>query len=341
MGRTKRVFKNTTEDVYAAIGETIVLHYGDVTNILPNLRRVELDLDNANIEGPDDATEDVLLGRLSTLIGCTEGDYEFVVTQVGFKNNNNRTDHLLITAALAELAPVDIAYSQNYYVALDSTEDHIVLNGVGTGVLDSSAGSGSWCVGIELPDVDPADNDNWWATLFKSGFNTIQIARGAGNFGVYFMCGPTAQSAGQANTWYPVNSGSKVLFQYDDVNRKFEYWVDGVRRAYISVNANSNAGGHTAGELVIGQGYRYDYKNVYSSNDWIGGVDNVMVGEIVLDNTQIAEYFSLSDVSTATFYDDIIDFVPLGEQAYPNITGMKQVITGTLQDGTEDDFVER
>ena len=337
--RSKRVFSNTTENVYDLIGQTVVLECGASPDVLPNLPRISLVEDESLSEGGYRRSENIALGRLSTIMGCPEGDFEFVVRQVGFINNQKRVNQLLVTNSIADLTPVDIEYSQDYYIALDSTSDHIVLSGAGTRVLDCRQASGSWCLGIELPDVDPADNDNWWATLFRSGTNSIQIARGAGNWGVYFMI--DALSAGQSNTWEEATSGSKILFQYDHVNNKFEYWINGVRRAHISVTANANKDTHTSGELKIGKGYRYDYANVYSSNDWIGGVDNVLVGEVLLDHTQIAEYFSLSDVSTATFYDDLVDFVLLGEAEYPTITGMKQVITGTLVDGTEDDFVER
>ena len=60
-----------------------------------------------------------------------------------------------------------------------------------------------------------------------------------------------------------------------------------------------------------------------------------------MGSEQIAEFFSADDVSAMSFYDDITDFCTLGEDAYPNVIGLKGNVNGTLENGTESDFVER
>ena len=42
-----------------------------------------------------------------------------------------------------------------------------------------------------------------------------------------------------------------------------------------------------------------------------------------------------------SFYDDVLDFIPLGEGTYPNVNGLKSVISGELKNGSTSDFVQR
>ena len=96
---------------------------------------------------------------------------------------------------------------------------------------------------------------------------------------------------------------------------------------------------NATGNLQIGQ------MGVIGSS-WFGGVNNALIMEgsgSDLGTNQRAEYFGGQDVTLMSFYDDteLIDFLPLGEDTYPTVTGTKGVISGNLINGTTSDFVER
>ena len=94
---------------------------------------------------------------------------------------------------------------------------------------------------------------------------------------------------------------------------------------------------NASGNLEIGKG------GVKGSN-WYGGINNALIIEGAsadLGANQKAEYFGGQDVTIMSFYDDIEDFLPLGEKTYPAVGGTKNVVSGNLINGTESDFVER
>ena len=61
----------------------------------------------------------------------------------------------------------------------------------------------------------------------------------------------------------------------------------------------------------------------------------------ILSSAEKAEFFAGGDVTTHSYYAAARDAVPFGEGTFPNVTGEKANITGSLVNGTADDFVER
>jgi hypothetical protein len=162
------------------------------------------------------------------------------------------------------------------------------------------------------------------------------LRKGGSNWGIYCFNG--SQSVAQANTWYAPQAGSKILVQCNGT--KIEYYLDGTRRANMTMNSNKANSSHVADELQIGKGGTSSAQG--SLNYWYGGVNNLSVHNEFLGGEAVAEYFGGQDVTGMSFYDDqVVDFIPLGEQTYPAVAGIKAVATGELKNGTESDFVER
>lgn len=233
-----------------------------------------------------------------------------------------------VTASLSGIAEQEeevVGYSNTHYIDLDGTNDYVELTGVDADVLDFTK---EWSIGFEIENVSSI-NDSSYTTLLSRGTNEITLRKGGSNWGVYYFANGNAIA--QANTWYAPTSGSKVLFVCTGTHLK--YYLDGYLRASTSINANVSHN-NPSGDLTLG-------KKVYKSY-WYGGVNNLMIHKgTQLGSNQLTEYLTGQDVSSMSFYDDIIDFIPLGEGAYPVVNGLKGVVSGELKNGSSSDFVQR
>ena len=334
--RSRKVLSRTDIDVTELHGETVLIHSGDVAGIHPTIPRIELNLDPSSVGDMSDL-EDILFGALSTSTGYPENSYDFLVQTIGYVNDLQRTEFLLSAAAQgADAPPPTLEYSNTHHITLDSTNDYIDLTGTGD-VLDFS-GTKSWSVGIETVDVSSI-TDNAWMVLFRSGDNVVTLRRGGSNWGIY--CYANGNAVCQANTWYAPSAGSKILVQYNHTTNKLEYWLDGFRRANMSLNSNTASNANVVGEFQVGKGGGPSLSGYFYPNYWYGGVNNLMIGSEFLATDAVARYFSTEDISSIEAdYPDVIDFCTLGEQTYPTITGLKGTVTGELKNGTEEDFKE-
>jgi len=240
----------------------------------------------------------------------------------------------LTTASLTGIGTQDqqaAGYSNTHYIDLDGTNDLIDLDtGVNANVLDYTQ---SWALGFEIENVSTI-NDSSYTTLFKRGTNEITLRKGGSNWGVYFYA--SGLSVAQANTWVAPQPGSKVLFVCNGTQLK--YYLDGTLRSTTTINANVSQN-NPVGNLEIGNGGQI-------GSNWFGGINNALIMEGAgsdMGTNQIAEYFGGQDVTTMSFYNDpeVQDFLPLGEDTYPAVTGTKSVISGNLINGTLSDFVAR
>ena len=244
-----------------------------------------------------------------------------------------------ITISNAQIAAMDVAaagYSNTHYIDLDGTNDYIELDtGVNANVLDYTQ---SWALGFEIESVSSID-DSSYTTLWKRGNNEITLRKGGSNWGVYFFA--NGNSVGQANTWRRPEPGSKVLFVCNGTQVKYylyrpsngEIYQTNMTLNQTNVTNHNNA----SGNLEIGRmGTR--------GSHWYGGINNALIIEGTsadIGANQKAEYFGGQDVTLMSFYEDIEDFLPLGEDTYPIVTGTKGVISGNLINGTASDFVAR
>lgn len=247
----------------------------------------------------------------------------------------------LITLTLPIFGSLDAqiaGYSNTHFIDLDGTNDYIDLDtGVPANVLDYTQ---TWALGFEIESVSGVE-DSTYTTLWKRGDNSVTLRKGGSNWGVYFYANGNIVAA--SNTWRRPEPGSKVLFVCNGTQVKYYLYRPSIGEIYqtnMTLNA-TNVTNHNnpVGNLEIGQ------MGVIGSN-WFGGVNNALIMEGAgsdLGSNQIFEYFGGQDVTLMSFYDnaELIDFLPLGEDTYPTVTGTKGVVSGNLINGTESDFVAR
>ena len=270
--------------------------------------------------------------------------YQYVVrvdTETIWEYNGATWVDTLVTASLTGIGDQDqqaAGYSNTHYIDLDGTNDYVDLDtGVNANVLDYTQ---SWALGFEVENVSAID-DSSYTTLWKRGDNEITLRKGGSNWGVYFYA--NGNSVGQANTWRRPEPGSKILFICNGSQVKYYLYRPSngeIYNATMTLNA-TNVTNHNnpSGNLEIGQ------MGAIGSN-WFGGINNALIMEGAgsdLGANQRAEYFGSQDVTLMSFYNDpeVQDFLPLGEDTYPAVTGTKSVISGNLINGTASDFVAR
>ena len=332
--RSRRVYSPTIGlDLTAYIGQTIMLYWGEEPEEDPLLPRVECTIDAFATVGVQGADEVVTTAALSTSTGYAAGNYEFVVSELGYTfSGAEQVSALTAFPTVAEEAP-SLEYSDTHYIHLDAVNDYLSLTG--TFNAPSPASDTTWAIGFEIESVSSV-NDSTYTTMFSSGDTAFTLRKGGSNWGIY--CFADGWSMAQANTWYAPAAGSKILIQWDGTY--VDYYLNGTRRAHMNANnAYSDNASPVAGLLEFGKG---GVSTVYwSLCNWFGGINNLMISDNNLSSDYIAEYFATQDVSTHSYYGDIVDFLPLGENTYPNVVGLKGNVTGTLENGTESDFVER
>jgi len=222
---------------------------------------------------------------------------------------------------------MDILGAPNsHYITLDGANDYLKFNSAHADLMDWTK---EWAFGIEMTSVSSI-NDSSYTTLWARGQNEICLRKGGSNWGVY--CFSNGTSVCQSNTWYAPSAGSKILVTCD--GSRVKYYLDGTMRAnmsfYSSVSLNN-----PSGDLTFGKGI--------SKGNWFGGVNRMMMSlqPAELGVTQVAEYFVPdSDLTKASFYSTVHEFFPLGESDYNQLVGLKGVLTGSMENGSADDYVE-
>ena len=321
-------------DLTSYIGQQVMLYWGTEPAEDPLLPRVECTPVPLESDGLQSSTEVVMLGALATGAGHSAGHYEFVASEVGYTASGAENVHTLTAfpTVVTTLAAQTVGYTDTHYIHLDAVNDYLSL----TGTFDapSSASDVTWAIGFEVESVS-ATNNSTYTTMFSSGDTAFTLRKGGSNWGLY--CFANQWSMAQANTWYAPSAGSKILIQWDGTY--VDYYLDGTRRAHINANGYADNASPVAGLLEFGKGGVSTQH--WALGSWFGGINNLMISDEILSSDYIAEYFGSQDVSSHSYYDDIVDFLPLGEGTYPAVTGLKGNVTGTLENGTESDFVER
>jgi hypothetical protein len=324
--KSRLTYAPVNYDISSNIGGTILLYWGDDPGDYVGVPRVECTLDSFSSNGTQGAGEEVMFGALSTSTSYPAGTYDFVVSNLAYEYNNTTFAFGLSSPppAVAESTPDDA------FVRMDGVNDYLSLGGTGA-ILDYSA---TWTVACEIVELPSITTDAKFMTLFRSGNNALTLRRGGSNWGFYAAAG--YYSVAQANTWYAPVAGSKVLFECNGTH--ISYWLDGVKRSHTAINSNypslhvNNDIEFGRGGIAFGQGAVVDFE---------GGVDNLLFTNTTLSASDKAEWFAGGDVTTHSYYAGARDFVPCGEGTFPNVVGEKGNVTGSLVNGTSDDFVER
>jgi hypothetical protein len=316
-------------DLTAYVGQTVFMHWGVDTGDFPTLPRVECTLDSFASNGTQAPTEELLVANLSTSTSYPSGHYEFVVSELGYEFNSSDVQFTLSAPSSTGDAPATL---DEAFVRMDGVNDYISLSGTGA-ILDYTA---SWTVACEIVEMPSNTTDSKFMTFFRSGDNALTLRRGGTNWGFYACNG--YYSVAQANTWYAPSAGSRILIECDGT--KISYWLDGVRRSHTTMNATyRDASSHVNDSIDFGRGgISFAQGPVV---DFEGGIDNLLFTNGILSSSEKAEWFAGGDVTTHSYYSAARDFVPCGEGTFPNVVGEKSNVTGSLVNGTSDDFVER
>ena len=326
--RSRLVYAVPGYDISGNIGETIVYYWGQNPPPFPGLTRVEATLDTFSTVGPQGDDEEILFGNISTSTGYPAGTYEFVIGSAAFKYAGKTDQYQFSAAASTPDAPTP---PDDAYIELDGVNDYISLSGTGN-ALDYSS---TWTLGFEMGSLPTNLSDSKFMTLFRSGDNSIALRRGGTNWGFYAAAGPN--SVAQANTWVRPSAGSRILIECDGTRLK--YYLDGVKRADMSMNSHKNDGTGQADSIDVGRGGVPFGQGAHISYE--GGIDNMLLTYNMLSAGEVAEFFTGPDVTNHSYYAAARDFVQFGEAGYPNVIGEKNNVTGSLVNGTPDDFVER
>lgn len=315
-------------DISAHVGSTILLYWGDDPGDFVGVPRVECVPDAFSNVGTGGASEEVMLGALSTSSSYPAGTYDFVVSNLAYEYNNT-------TFAFGLSSPppaAGVSTPDDAFVRMDGVNDYISLSGTG-GILDYT---GTWTVACEIVEMPSTTTDSKFMTFFRSGNNALTLRRGGSNWGFYAVNG--YYSVAQANTWYAPSAGSRILIECN--GNQIAYWLDGVRRSNTTMNATyRDASSHVSNSIDFGRGGISFAQGAVV--DFEGGIDNLLFTNTTLSSAEKAEWFAGGDVTEHSYYSSARDFVPCGEGTFPNVVGEKGNVTGSLVNGTSDDFVER
>ena len=227
---------------------------------------------------------------------------------------------------IAQEEELILSYSDTRFINLDGLNDYINVTNVPANVMKYKE---EWLLRVELNGSVSPVNDASYITLFKRGENEVTLRRGGTNWGIYVYNDHSAVC--QANTWYAPTATSTIMIISTTTHLK--YYLDGVLRANMAYNANTT-GQDASGDLEIG--------NSAHRANWFGGINNltVMVGSgSNLGKDQLSEINAQGNVSNMSFYPSVTDFIPLGERPYPAVLGLKQVLSGTIENATESAIV--
>ena len=214
------------------------------------------------------------------------------------------------------------------YAFLDGTNTSMLFDNAHADVLDYTK---QWAVSMSLKSVS-GQNDAGTTVLFSRGKNDITLVRGGSNWGIY--CFANGVSVAQANTWYAPTSDSRIVVIC--TGTRLEYYLNGVRRANMSINANVSQQ-DPSGLLKLGDSGFVSY-----GLNWYGGVENsfVMHGpDALLTSAEVNEFVMGVTPSELSYYSQLDDFFQYGLETYPSINGVKGSVTGNLVGGTPEDFV--
>ena len=262
-------------------------------------------------------------------IPCGERPYPTLLglKQVVSGTIEDSTESSVIVRGTAGSIGTPFSQASGRYVFLDGTDNYIEFDNADSDILDYTK---KWAFSMSLKSVS-GQADAQKTILFSRGKNEITLVRGGSNWGFY--CYANGLSVGQANTWYAPTSDSTIVVICN--GSYIQYYLDGVRRANISINANVSSQ-DPSGTLKLGKGY------MGSVTNWYGAVENAFIisgNNSLLSSSQVNEFSMGVTPSSLSYYGNVDDFFQFGLGTYPAIDGIKGNVTGDLIGGTDEDFV--
>lgn len=326
--KSRYVYSPAGLDLTAYVGQQIFLYWGNDPGDFINLPRVQCTLDTFSSQGPQDPAEEILFGNISTSTGYGAGHYEFVISELAYDYGSNVFGYEL--SSVGALAP---AVGDTHYVTLDGINDYIALTGAGS-CMDLSAGA-TWTLGFTVDHNYPGNANvqapvssgtNYWA-LYNDGLHST------------FGNDVAALNWNAAAYMTAVTAGDKIAIRANGTH--VQVWWNGAMKHQATLGTQGVTTGGAPGTLNIGAAVTT--ATAGHAPNWATSVDNLMVcGSDALTDSELGEFFSNNDFALYSFAGSkLTDFVTMGEDTYPNITGENSVVTGTLVHGTASNFVER
>ena len=233
-------------------------------------------------------------------------------------------------------APVTGDYADTHYIDHDGTNDHITFSTANTDDFMNWTASNDWSIGWTWDGrLSTQPQNQQYMTLFSNGSNAISFRQGGTNQGIY--CKGTSTSQWGINTWYAPQLGDKYLMEFNRAAKTVTFYRNNILQGTINAVHLVNTYNGATGDFTIGKG-------VSGTTYFDGGMKNVMLRDGThLGTAQRSEYFGQDDLTTTSFYNDVetIDFLRIGEEAYPAVNGLKGAVLGTYTNGTSVDYVEK
>ena len=229
------------------------------------------------------------------------------------------------------------------YIELDGADDYIEFTNLSNGTDNVLDWTKNWSIGITLVGLGPVTSDSKFMTLFSNGGNAIYLRRGGSNWGLYVTGNGGSYAAG-ANTWYAPTPTSRLLFTYEASTSRLKYYLGDPASGQYAMRANYKLGQQKTSNQVGNSfcvGKKVGNSTSYPEVAWDGGVNNLIISNKTLVDTQVAEFFQNQDAFTAhEYYPDLTTYARLGEDAYPAVNDTKGNADGELINGAPNDFVD-
>ena len=230
------------------------------------------------------------------------------------------------------------------FIRFDGSNDYVEFTTKGAGNANLLDWEKDWSIGVTMTEFE-VKSDQKFITLFSSGQNAIMLRRGGSNHGLYLTGNDGANKAG-INAWYAPNQGGKLMFVNDGTAGFLKYYIGNVDGSYalrgvVNVASATLGNNNPGSNFCIGK--RVGSNAVAESLMFHGGMNNVITADEPFANASpiIAEYFGVNETyDESSFYADLVSWIKMGENNYPEVSDTKGVMTGgELIGGNEDDFV--
>ena len=235
-------------------------------------------------------------------------------------------------ADLKDLRDEILGHQDTHYITLDGVDDYISLTGTGN-CMDLSHGA-NWTLGFTVDQNYVGNSDKF--SPIQSGANNWTLYNG----GLHSTIGDAVNALHWNTAAYAqgIAAGDKIILRADGTH--IQFWWNNVQKHQATLGS-ANVGAGTPNTLTIGNATTS--ATIGAVPNWNASIDNLLIcsGQ-ALDFSEMAEFFNSNDFDNYSFKNTkMTDFVTMGEDEYPNVTGDKNIVTGTLVNGTSGNFVQR
>ena len=223
----------------------------------------------------------------------------------------------------------------NRYIDLDGVNDYIEFLSAGD-VLDFT---NDWSIGVTLVGVTGPISSTKINLFGRGGVQiTLQAQEGSMDWGLYVTSDNdlySTEKRAQANVSYKPKDFSRLLFVYDSKTRRLKYFIgdpsNGIFAQWgnLLIPQSMIDGQNIERGLCIGKGFNGVGGSRFSSINWNGGFNNLILSNIAFTGPYLIEYFQTSeDFTKMELYSDVVAYAKLGEDEFPNVKDEKGLLLG-------------